>query len=144
MRGPLTSVAGLRTLLDDPAVRVADTRWYLGEPDRGRATFGDGHVPGAVYVDLEHHLSAPAGPGRHPLPDPFDFTLAFCEMPPVNEKQIREAPEGSTQTIRAPVKVKLVVPAQLIPALAAALQENMRLYQESYSNVRWNPPDQVH
>ena len=75
---------------------------------------------------------------------PFDFTLAFCEMPPLNEKQIRDAPEGSTQTIEAPVKVKLVVPAQLVPALAAALQENMRLYQESYSNVRWNPPDQVH
>lgn len=74
---------------------------------------------------------------------PFDFTLTFCEMPPLDEKQLREAPEGSTQTIEAPVKAKLVVPAQLVPALAAALQENMRLYQESYSNVRWTK-DRVH
>lgn len=74
---------------------------------------------------------------------PFDFTLSFCEMPPLDEKQIRAAPEGSTQTIQAPIRAKLVIPAQLVPALAAALQENMRLYQESYSNVRWNK-DQVH
>jgi thiosulfate/3-mercaptopyruvate sulfurtransferase len=77
VRGPLISVAELRALLDDPELAVADTRWYLGEPDRGRAAYADGHVPGAVYVDLEHHLSASAGPGRHPLPDPFDFALSM-------------------------------------------------------------------
>ena len=68
---------------------------------------------------------------------PFDFTLTFCEMSPLDEKEFRDAPEGATHTIEAPVKAKVVVPAQLIPALAAALSENMRIYQDAYSNVGW-------
>ena len=68
---------------------------------------------------------------------PFDFTLTFCQMKPLNEKDVEEAPEGATRTVRAPVKVKVVVPAQLIPALGAALQENWRIYQDAYSNVGW-------
>lgn len=68
---------------------------------------------------------------------PFDFTLSFCEMQPLSEREFMDAPEGSTQILKAPVKVKVVVPLQLIPALTAALQENLRVYQESYSNVGW-------
>jgi hypothetical protein len=61
---------------------------------------------------------------------PFDFTLTFCDMLPIGEKEIREA--QSTQVVRAPVRARLVVPAQMIPGLIAALQENFRLYQESF------------
>ncbi len=68
---------------------------------------------------------------------PFDFTLTFCQMKPLNEKDVEEVPEGATRTVRAPVKVKVVVPAQLIPALGAALQENWRVHQGAYSNVGW-------
>lgn len=75
---------------------------------------------------------------------PFDFTLTFCEMQPLNEKEFKNVPEGTTHTIQAPVKVKIVVPAQLVPALAAALQENMRIYQDSYSNVGWGRDKPVH
>lgn len=60
-------------MLDDPLVRIADTRWYLGEPDRGTAAYAAGHLPGAVFVDLEHHLSSHPGPGRHPLPTREEF-----------------------------------------------------------------------
>ena len=77
---PLIGVGKLRDLLGDPGLRVADTRWYLGEPDRGRQAYAAAHIPGAVYVDLELHLSAPAGPGRHPLPDPVDFSLALDRL----------------------------------------------------------------
>jgi hypothetical protein len=35
--------------------------------------------------------------------------------------------------VKAPVKARLVVPVQVIPGLIAALEENFRLYQESYS-----------
>jgi hypothetical protein len=66
---------------------------------------------------------------------PFDFTLTFCEMPPLREEDVANAPEGSNRTIRAPVKAKLVIPVQLVPALAAALSENLRIYQNAYSNV---------
>jgi Protein of unknown function (DUF3467) len=61
---------------------------------------------------------------------PFDFTLTFCEMLPLGEKQVREA--QTTQTVRAPVRAKLVVPVQMVPGLIAALQDNFRLYQESF------------
>jgi hypothetical protein len=69
---------------------------------------------------------------------PFDFTLTFCEVHPLSEKDIADAPEGSTKTIGAPVRAKLVIPVQLVTALAAALQENLKMYQESYSNVGWS------
>lgn len=50
-------------------VRLLDVRWRLGAPD-GRPAHAAGHIPGAVYVDLESTLSAHPGPGdgRHPLP----------------------------------------------------------------------------
>ncbi|WP_203434279.1 sulfurtransferase [Jiangella asiatica] len=48
---------------------LLDVRWKLGDPD-GRRHYLAGHLPGAVYVDLETELAAPptATDGRHPLP----------------------------------------------------------------------------
>jgi thiosulfate/3-mercaptopyruvate sulfurtransferase len=48
---------------------LLDVRWALGD-DRGREKYLAGHLPGAVYVDLEAELADPATPGsgRHPLP----------------------------------------------------------------------------
>ncbi len=74
---------------------------------------------------------------------PFDFTLTFCEMIPISEREVKKAQDGSTQVVQAPVRVKVVVPVQLIPALMAALQENMRIFQDAYSNVGWGKK-QVH
>ena len=56
---------------------VLDVRWALGVTD-GREQHRAGHVPGAVYVDLETELAAPpsAAAGRHPLPDPADLQTA--------------------------------------------------------------------
>ena len=50
-------------------VVLLDVRWALGD-DRGREHHLDGHLPGAVYVDLETELADPpsAAEGRHPLP----------------------------------------------------------------------------
>ena len=67
---------------------------------------------------------------------PFDFTLTFCEVLPVSEKDIREA--GEDHVIKAPVRARIVVPVQFIPNLIGALQEHMRVYSESYSNVGWS------
>lgn len=68
MTGPLVSAEWLTRHLDDPVMRLADVRWYLGEPDRGRRAYEEAHISGALYVDLETDLSAAEGPGRHPLP----------------------------------------------------------------------------
>jgi hypothetical protein len=66
---------------------------------------------------------------------PFDFTLTFCEVLPISEQDVREAePE---HVIKAPVRARLVVPVQFVPNLIAALQEHLRVYSESYSNVGW-------
>jgi thiosulfate/3-mercaptopyruvate sulfurtransferase len=70
-RGPLVSVAALDGLLRDPdrAPTVLDVRWELADGPR-RGDYEMGHIPGAVFVDLDASLAAPSGAaGRHPLPD---------------------------------------------------------------------------
>ena len=67
---------------------------------------------------------------------PFDFTLTFCEVMPLSEKELREA--ESEHVVRAPVRARVVVPVQFVPNLVAALQEHMRVFSESYSNVGWS------
>jgi thiosulfate/3-mercaptopyruvate sulfurtransferase len=56
---------------------LLDVRWALGDPD-GRLHYMDGHIPSAVWVDLETELAAPASPaaGRHPLPRLDDLQAA--------------------------------------------------------------------
>ncbi|MEV6677635.1 sulfurtransferase [Streptomyces erythrochromogenes] len=56
---------------------LLDVRWQLGGPDQ-RPAYEAGHLPGAVYVDLDRELAGPAGSGgRHPLPDPEAFGAAM-------------------------------------------------------------------
>lgn len=74
MTSPLKSAHWLIEHLNEPALRVLDCRYALTDPLLGRIAYLDGHVPGAIYADLETDLSGPvqedgAG-GRHPLPDP--------------------------------------------------------------------------
>ncbi|NUR41024.1 MAG: sulfurtransferase [Streptomyces sp.] len=64
---------------------VLDVRWQLsvaraaGEPPfDGHAAYAAGHIPGAVFVDLDRELAAaPGARGRHPLPDVADFGAAM-------------------------------------------------------------------
>ncbi|MEM9037044.1 MAG: sulfurtransferase [Actinomycetota bacterium] len=72
MLGPIITVEQLGELEAVPV--IADVRWYLDGSD-GRAAYEAGHLPGAVFVDLDRWLSSPASPteGRHPLPDPATF-----------------------------------------------------------------------
>jgi thiosulfate/3-mercaptopyruvate sulfurtransferase len=55
-------------------LRVVDVRWYLDPARKGRDAYRAGHLPGAVFVDVDADLSAPGGgrglpAGRHPWPD---------------------------------------------------------------------------
>jgi thiosulfate/3-mercaptopyruvate sulfurtransferase len=67
---PLVDVEALAAALrtDRPPV-LLDVRWQLGGPP-GLPEYRRGHLPGAVFVDLDAELAGPpeAG-GRHPLPD---------------------------------------------------------------------------
>jgi len=55
-------------------VKLVDVRWYL-DGRSGRDAYEQGHIPGAIFVDLEKWLSGRAGVdvGRHPLPEPSLF-----------------------------------------------------------------------
>ncbi|MBT8250179.1 MAG: sulfurtransferase, partial [Acidimicrobiia bacterium] len=73
---PIVSVSWLtETLEKEPSdVALADVRWYLDGRD-GYSAYLDGHLPGAVFIDLDTVLAGPGGPsiGRHPLPEPEVF-----------------------------------------------------------------------
>ena len=73
MTSPLVAPNWLATRLDDPSIRVVDVRWYLGRAGDGRRAFDAGHVPGALFLDVDTDLVASEGPGRHPLPRPEAF-----------------------------------------------------------------------
>ena len=84
MTSPLVSARDLAARLGRHGpgpVTVLDIRYQTGLAD-GRAAYESGHVPGAVYVDVDDDLAAPpARPGepggRHPLPATADFEAAM-------------------------------------------------------------------
>jgi thiosulfate/3-mercaptopyruvate sulfurtransferase len=74
--GPLISARQLQRVLGTPdsyhdGPTVLDVRWRLGAPS-ARPDYLAGHLPGAVFVELDQDICGPpVGPGgRHPLPDP--------------------------------------------------------------------------
>ena len=89
MIAPFIDVAELDRLLGArggaaaaaPAARVVvvDSRWYL-DGRSGRDAHAHGHVPGAVFVDLDLWLAGPPSPadGRHPLPEPHVFAQGMA------------------------------------------------------------------
>ncbi len=75
----LVSTDWLAKHLNDPDLRIIDVRWYLFDKDKtGHSEYMSGHIPGAVFMDLDRDLAAPRGegPGRHPLPKPEIFVQA--------------------------------------------------------------------
>jgi thiosulfate/3-mercaptopyruvate sulfurtransferase len=59
-------------------VMIFDCSFDLMKPELGQQQFDESHIPGAVYVDLDKHLSAKNDPtsasgGRHPLPSRETF-----------------------------------------------------------------------
>jgi thiosulfate/3-mercaptopyruvate sulfurtransferase len=75
--GPLVSTTWLRARLDDPDIRVIDSRFLLGKPGAAEALWREAHIPGAAFLDVDRDLAAPPGEGgRHPLPDAASFEAA--------------------------------------------------------------------
>ena len=87
---PVVDAAWVATHRDE--VVLADVRWYL-DGRSGRAAYVGGHLPGAVFVDLDADLAAPPGPGgRHPLPEPAAFAAAMGRL------GIGDADDASSRT----------------------------------------------
>src|SRR5690349_6838940 len=74
-----------------PDARLVDLRW---SPSKAPATgavsnappppalrkYQEGHLPGAVFVDLDRDLSSPGGPGRHPFPSAEQFAQVLSRL----------------------------------------------------------------
>lgn len=74
------TVRQLEGRMSDPGVVICDVRWYLADPDQGRAEYLASHLPGARFVDLDTDLSRAEGPGRHPLPTPAAFAATLGRL----------------------------------------------------------------
>ena len=85
---PLIDVAELAEQVARNGVTVLDVRYRVGGP-AGPEEFARGHVPGAVYVDLDTALAAPPGPrGRHPLPEVDVFEEAMRAAGVSNDRPV--------------------------------------------------------
>ena len=78
---PILDAAALAALLQEregPDLHLLDVRWSL-DGSKGVHTYREGHLPGAVYLDLPTELSDPTrvGRGRHPLPTPEGFAATL-------------------------------------------------------------------
>jgi thiosulfate/3-mercaptopyruvate sulfurtransferase len=92
---PLIDVLELARLLDSADVTLLDVRWSLGQTT-GHDVYLDGHLPGAVYVDLDTELAAPASErGRHPLPADEVFAEAMARAGVTPDRQVVAYDDGS-------------------------------------------------
>ena len=71
----LISASELAAQLD--SVRLLDVRWFLNDHEKGRANYEAGHIPGAVFVDIDRDVTGEVGAGRHPLPHRERFEHAM-------------------------------------------------------------------
>lgn len=77
--------------LDNPAYIIIDCSFALADKNWGYAEYIKGHIPGAVYVDLEKDLSGkiiPGVTGRHPLPQKDELVHLFSSLGITGDKQV--------------------------------------------------------
>jgi thiosulfate/3-mercaptopyruvate sulfurtransferase len=81
MSSPLIDVAELRDQHAFQTVQVVDCRIRLGQHGAGIELYREGHIPGALYLDLDDDLSGPTRAdrlgGRHPLPTREAFAASL-------------------------------------------------------------------
>ncbi len=79
---PLVGAGWLAERLGDPDLVVVDVRFDLFDPGAGREQYLEGHIPGAVFADIEEDLSGrPDGTnGRHPLPPAPEAAAVFSRL----------------------------------------------------------------
>lgn len=79
MKQTLVNPDWLQMHLATTDCRIIDCRWFLGNPGEGRKQYEAGHIPGAIHLDVDTHLSGKSGPGRHPIPNKRDFQKVMSE-----------------------------------------------------------------
>lgn len=81
---PIIDVTELAEHLGEPDWAVIDCRFDLFDTTAGEKSYLKAHIPGAVYVHLDHDMSASKDPsgagGRHPLPSPDELRQLFSRL----------------------------------------------------------------
>ncbi|EJS01587.1 sulfurtransferase [Bacillus cereus] len=77
----IVTVEWLREHIEDENVRIIDCCFDLANPNWGREKYEEGHIPHALYFDLNLDLSSPIAEhgGRHPLPNIEEFADKLSE-----------------------------------------------------------------
>ena len=90
MQNPLIAVSQLVTLRQQRDVTLLDIRFGGPGSSGGREHYLEGHIPGAVLVDMDTALASPSiGPGgRHPLPHPEAFEAAMRAAGVSNDRPV--------------------------------------------------------
>jgi thiosulfate/3-mercaptopyruvate sulfurtransferase len=82
MATTLIDVPELASRLEDRDWAIIDCRFELADPAAGARAWAVGHIPHALYADLDRDLSAPRTPhsGRHPLPEPATLAATLGRL----------------------------------------------------------------
>lgn len=90
----------LRKGIDE--LRVVDVRFHLMDPDAGRKAYEEEHIPTAIYVDLNEHLSTSPSKhgGRHPLPSREQLAETFSHFGIDDRSKIVVYDEGGSFAAR--------------------------------------------
>ncbi|MGW0856595.1 sulfurtransferase [Streptomyces sp. NPDC002690] len=106
----------------------ADVRWYL-DGRSGRAAYEGGHLPGAVFADLDRWLTGPPTPtgGRNPLPAPELFAEGMRTLG-IDDDDIVVAYDDQGGVIAA----RLVWMLRVTGRRAAVLDGGLNAYTEAY------------
>jgi thiosulfate/3-mercaptopyruvate sulfurtransferase len=119
-------IVSIDELVEYPDAVLADVRWYL-DGRSGRAAYEAGHLPGAVFVDLERDLSTPTKPataGRHPLPAPDSFAAAMSSLGIGDDSTVIAYDDSGGMTAG-----RLVVMLRMIGRNAAVLDGGIGLWR---------------
>jgi thiosulfate/3-mercaptopyruvate sulfurtransferase len=85
----LVSTAELVAHVGDPDWRIFDCRHDLRNTEYGAKAYAKEHIPGALFLHLDHDLSGEktGRNGRHPLPDPAVFArrMGECGVGPATQ-----------------------------------------------------------
>jgi thiosulfate/3-mercaptopyruvate sulfurtransferase len=114
-----------------PEAVLADVRWYLDGRD-GRAAYEAGHIPGAVWVDLDHQLACsdrPAIEGRHPFPSPAAFAEAMGSLGITNDTIVIAYDDTGGLTAG-----RMVVMLRMLGCQAAVLEGGLAAWRGS---IEW-------
>ncbi len=140
MLGVIPPVVDAAFLDSHPDVVLADVRWYLDGRD-GRAAFETGHLPGALWVDLEGALARhdlPASEGRHPLPTPESFAASMGALGIGDHTTVVAYDDGGGMT-----SGRLVTMLRMLGRDAAVLDGGLNAWVADGRPVATGPSPQV-